>query len=614
MVPWSPVTGELSVIFSSIGVIGLVGDIKWHYFVQSQPPSTIAAQLWRDQSVSKRETGVPSPLVHCLPSTRDNKASNAIARAFCELDELDDNEQGAPKIPLAVAKMRYTSVIASIKAYLATLGDYGGDTGDDGSSTAPPKEEIPAHLVPTSDEFQSALKVLRYLQLPHFHRDPTPDDKDSSVEHIERVIARVQSELNFGDHTRAAGRRRWRRVGGHRQCYICRFFITSPHPLYPSLCHPCGDFNLSSSVISLPQNLRLQGKTVVVTGGRVNLGFHIALSLLRCGAFVIVTTRYPQDARTKYLEERDNVEWKDRLKIVGADFRAVRDVFDLVAEVKGTLKTWGSEKLDILINNAAQTLTGSLEKEQASIHRERILLENAGATNDNSILVAETQYQPRIRGGQSIPYITDQRVEGLVESIPHVEGSEPPTNSPEVTSTFKSSWVQDISGTPYEDVISAHGVNTFAPFILLRELLPLLKGVPTSRPPSPHGSVRPRAYVINVSCRKGVPQRNRNSAAKDGHHFRTNMSKAALNMLTETEAAKTWKKDKVAINAVDPGCLSADPMCAWLVGRNGQVYPMDWEDGAARVLWPVAKGKAEGVAIWGKFLRHFTQVDVSRWN
>lgn len=45
--------------------------------------------------------------------------------------------------------------------------------------------------------------------------------------------------------------------------------------------------------------LRLSGRTVlVVTGGRVGLGFEVALRLLRCGA-VVVSLRYLWDAERR---------------------------------------------------------------------------------------------------------------------------------------------------------------------------------------------------------------------------------------------------------------------------------------------------------------------------
>ena len=73
---------------------------------------------------------------------------------------------------------------------------------------------------------------------------------------------------------------------------------------------------------------------------------------------------------------------------------------------------------------------------------------------------------------------------------------------------------------PYEDVITAHSVNTFVPLILIRELLPEMRG---------------GGHVINVSSREGIFEASPKSPAKNGKHVHTNMSKAGLNMITETD-------------------------------------------------------------------------------
>ena len=124
-----------------------------------------------------------------------------------------------------------------------------------------------------------------------------------------------------------------------RLCYICRLEITRPFPSHPSMCLPCGAFNHASSQISMPPRLTLPDSfTVLVTGARINLGYHTVLRLLRCGARVIATTRYPLDAISRYTKELDSYQWKDRLRVVGADFRSARDAFELVYEVKVGLK------------------------------------------------------------------------------------------------------------------------------------------------------------------------------------------------------------------------------------------------------------------------------------
>ena len=75
------------------------------------------------------------------------------------------------------------------------------------------------------------------------------------------------------------------------------------------------------------------------------------------------------------------------------------------------------------------------------------------------------------------------------------------------------------------------------------------------------------------------------------------------------------------MNSVDPGFMSAAPEVErwWSerVGKDGEgegkgtrwECPIGWEDGAGRVLWPVAVGEM-GKGVWGRFLKHFGLVEV----
>ncbi|EAU82046.1 dehydrogenase [Coprinopsis cinerea okayama7 len=553
-----------------------------HEFVSQASPQQIAAQLRRDKEACRIDGGVPSLLAYSLPQKRQ---ADQIALALAEDD----------RIPLPIARMLYTDLVSSIKAYLANMER--------------PRESVPDHMVPTDEEFTAALKVLRYLQLPHVSAIKSPCTP------LDKVVQTIHAHLRHGEQFRHADVKPLK----HKLCYICRYKVRHTHRLYPSLCNPCGEFNISSSALSLPPNLALDGKTALVTGGRINLGYHTALRLLRCGAKVIVSSRYPFDAEQRYLAEADAELWKGRLKIVGADFRSAKDVFALVGTVKRCCHEWkdGSDSpaLNILINNAAQTLTDSVEKEAESIRREG----EFESRQDGAGLVTGATYQARVRGGYQGYLMASNSSSRLIEgSEEAMVGSELVSNGDSALAvpTIKSSWTQTMSEIPYEDVISAHSVNTFVPFILLRELLPLMgrSKSSTSTSTSSKSSI-PSGYIINVSSREGLFEKNPKSTAKNGLHVHTNMSKAALNMLTETEASTAWQKYKVAINSVDPGYMSADPMFMEMLGRDtttveGQC-PIGWEDGAGRVLWPIAKGE-KGEAVWGRFLKHFKEVSVGR--
>jgi hypothetical protein len=149
----------------------------------------------------------------------------------------------------------------------------------------------------------------------------------------------------------------------------------------------------------MPPKLTLPlGFIALFTGARLNLGYHIALRLLRCGACVIATTRYARDAVARYLKEDDSVIWKERRKVVGADFRSAADAFALVHETKSCLAEWAggrAAKLDALINNAAQTSIDSVKKEERAVRQEEKLSHEMKQTG----LLIEGAYKARIRGG-----------------------------------------------------------------------------------------------------------------------------------------------------------------------------------------------------------------------
>ena len=84
-------------------------------------------------------------------------------------------------------------------------------------------------------------------------------------------------------------------------CYVCKRPFAKVHRYYDSLCEPCGDFNYAKR----EQTADLGGHYALVTGARVKIGYQAALKLLRAGAHVIVTTRFPVDAASRYARESD---------------------------------------------------------------------------------------------------------------------------------------------------------------------------------------------------------------------------------------------------------------------------------------------------------------------
>jgi hypothetical protein len=132
-----------------------------------------------------------------------------------------------------------------------------------------------------------------------------------------------------------------------RGCYICKVHCTEVHFFYDRLCNACGDFNYQKR----SQTADLRGRVALITGARVKIGYQAAILLLRAGAHVIVSTRFPRDAALRYAGESDYDAWKDRLQIYGLDLRHTPSVEAFARHLRETLS-----RLDFVIHNACQTV------------------------------------------------------------------------------------------------------------------------------------------------------------------------------------------------------------------------------------------------------------------
>ncbi len=84
-------------------------------------------------------------------------------------------------------------------------------------------------------------------------------------------------------------------------CYVCKQDFRELHFFYHLLCPKCAAFHYQMRV----QRADLTGRTALVTGGRVKIGHQTVLRLLRDGARVMVTTRFPHAAARRFHAEPD---------------------------------------------------------------------------------------------------------------------------------------------------------------------------------------------------------------------------------------------------------------------------------------------------------------------
>ena len=73
------------------------------------------------------------------------------------------------------------------------------------------------------------------------------------------------------------------------------------------------------------------------------------LKLLRCGATVLITSRFPADTAKRYAQQRDYHLWGSKVHVYGLD---LRDLVAVELFCEHVLMTY--DRLDGIVNNACQ--------------------------------------------------------------------------------------------------------------------------------------------------------------------------------------------------------------------------------------------------------------------
>jgi hypothetical protein len=132
-----------------------------------------------------------------------------------------------------------------------------------------------------------------------------------------------------------------------QRCLGCKQITTESHARYAQLCLACRNLNATKR----NQTMDMTGRTAIVTGARIKIGYAVALKLLRAGATVLTTTRFPNNAAQHFSQEPDFEQWKTRLKIYGLELRHLASVEQFTQHVRHHY-----QHLEVIINNAAQTV------------------------------------------------------------------------------------------------------------------------------------------------------------------------------------------------------------------------------------------------------------------
>ena len=375
-----------------------------------------------------------------------------------------------------------------------------------------------------------------------------------------------------------------------RTCYVCKRGFRQVHHFYDAMCETCAELNWSKR----NQSADLTGRVAVITGSRVKIGYHAAIKLLRAGAHVVATTRFPRDSAARYAREEDFEEWRDRLDVVGLDLRHTPSVERFASHLCDRF-----ERIDYLVQNACQTVRrppgfyGHLVSAEArtSTAEEQRLLASWDELRRSRVLARgdEGSHQglAEPEALSQIP-LTDEDHRAELQFFPEGQLD---ADLQQVDLRGRNSWRLTLDEVSTVELLEVQLVNAIAPFVLAARLRPRL-AVPERD-----------SHVVNVSAMEGQFYR----AFKTDRHPHTNMAKAALNMMTRTSAAD-YIKDGIHMNSVDTGWITdEDPheIAERKTAEHGFHPPLDVVDGAARIVAPIFDGARTGQHVWGQFLKDY---------
>ena len=391
-------------------------------------------------------------------------------------------------------------------------------------------------------------------------------EKDFATLKSSTIAKNALENITLFSHKETQKKHNYKQLEIPRNCYSCNASYSKAHFFYNRMCPSCSEENYEARF----ESVDLSGRNVLLTGGRVKVGYATALKILRAKGNLLITTRFPGIALEQFKKEDDYNDWKDRLVVYGLDLKNLRAVEGFINFYKSKY-----DSLDILINNAAQTIKYEesyylplLKKEEKLLlaydKKEQLFPNTILFSEDKLLIKDDNEFQSFAmnRFGQPIDY------------------------------RDKTSWNSTLEEISMYELLEVNLINQIAPYFLIKELTPLLRKSNFSK-----------KFIINVTSSEGIFSYNN----KTKHHPHTNMTKAALNMMTRTSGKQYADDYKIFMYAVDVGWISTGAKEKLREKQFDKAYipPLDSVDGASRILHPIINGLKEKVILAGTLLKNF---------
>jgi NAD(P)-dependent dehydrogenase (short-subunit alcohol dehydrogenase family) len=399
-------------------------------------------------------------------------------------------------------------------------------------------------------------------------------------------------------------------------CYCCKVKFRRLHHFYDRLCPPCADLNWAKRHALAS----CRGKIAIVTGARVKIGYQTVLKLLRSGATVVATSRFPNSTVEAYRKEEDFAEFHSRLHVYGLDLRDVTGIEAFTLFMKQQFPAG----IDILIHNACQTIRRPVPYYSPLVDQEQAIWRRGDETH-RQILSGCVQFErarsqlyrhnhrspqpeassvaPPVRQltsgqnpgmeGQSLDESDVELVEETTTIVPpqqqHSTANNGISSYRDARSDFETTGVSHSAAlsqvalvpedvTASEDVLPPGAVDINGQQLDLRSVNSwVLKMDQVSTPEVMEcffvNAIAP--FVLNSRLlpllRAAGDASTRpdrfivNVSAMEGkfsrqykspNHPHTNMAKAALNMLTRTSAGDLASRHRIYMNSVDTGWIN----------------------------------------------------------